>query len=441
VTLIPEQQTFAHMHNTLRLEQYASAAELPHGFLLAPNVPLSSEYLSRIVSQELEAVPHPPFFHIGSDETATLGLGATQAYVAQRGRSQAYADHITAMDRLVKPSGARIMLWDDGIEADPGIMPLIPRDAVVVNWHYDDRPSYMPFIQTIAGGGFEQMVAPGDSNWNEVFPDVDYAMPNERTFINEGKNARVLGLFQTVWHDDGETLYEATWYPVLYAAASSWESGDVTPERFAADFPLAFFGVDDAGYSDDVAALARALTRLEAHQNYQTDALFWSRIFDDAVEARLANVDVAGVRLDAESVEKHLYAAKPPLHANAAAVMFLAARRYDALARKFQVAKEVRAMYADAIAHAAEPNGPTIRDLFWCRYWMWEMRDAYEDLAPLYARAWNYESRDGHLASNLERYHLAAQHAISLGDGFYRATYDGYLKTKTLPPIGDVVAQ
>ena len=56
VTLIPEQQTFAHMHNTLRLEQYAPAAELPHGFLLAPNVALSSEYLSRIVGQELEAV-------------------------------------------------------------------------------------------------------------------------------------------------------------------------------------------------------------------------------------------------------------------------------------------------------------------------------------------------------------------------------------------------
>jgi hexosaminidase len=440
VTLIPEQQTFAHMHNTLRLEQYAPAAELPHGFLLAPNVPLSSEYLSRIVGQELDAVPHPPFFHIGSDETATLGLGTTQAYVAQRGRTQAYADHIVAMNQLVKPSGARIMLWDDGIESDPTIMPLLPRDAVVVNWHYDDRPSFMPFIHTIASGGFEQMVAPGDSNWNEIFPDVDYATLNERKFINEGKSAKVLGLFQTVWHDDGETLYEATWYPVLYAAALSWEAGDVPPERFAADFPSAFFGVDDPGYSSDVAALARALTRMEAHQNYQTDPLFWSRIFDEAVEARLANVDIAAVRLDAESVEKHLYAATPPLHANAASVMFLAARRYDALARKFQIAKEVRAMYADAIAHAAEPNGPTVRDLFWSRYWMWEMRDAYEDLAPLYARAWNYESRDGHLAGNLERYHFAAQRAIALGDAFYRATYDGYEKTKTLPPLAEVIA-
>jgi hypothetical protein len=440
VALIPEQQTFAHMHNTLRFEQYAGAAELPHGFLLAPNVPLSSEYLSRIIAQELAAVPHPPFFHIGSDETATLGLGTTQAYVAQRGRSQAYADHIVAMKRLVDPSGARIMLWDDGIEADPSIERLIPRDAVVVNWHYGNEPTFMPFIRTIAAGGFDQMVAPGDSNWNEIFPNVEYAMANEARFIGEGKSAHVLGLFQTVWHDDGETLYEATWYPVLFAAASAWEPGDVTPERFAADFPAAFFGVDDPAYSADVAALGRALTRLEAHQSYQTDPLFWSRIFDDAVEARMAPVDLRGVRLDAESVESHLYAAVPPLHANAAAVMFLAARRYDALARKFQIAAEVRAMYADAVAHAGEKDGPTVRDLFWCRYWMWEMRDAYEDLAPLYARAWTYESRDGHLASNLERYHAAAQRAIALGDAFYRVTYDGYLKTKTLPPLGDAIA-
>ena len=85
--------------------------------------------------------------------------------------------------------------------------------------------------------------------------------------------------------------------------------------------------------------------------------------------------------------------------------MFLAARRYDVLGRKFQIATEVRAMYADALAHAATRSRPTLRDLFWCRYWMWELRDAYEDLAPLYARAWRYESRDGHLASNLERYH------------------------------------
>jgi hexosaminidase len=441
VALVPEQQSFAHMHNTLRLEQYAGAAELPHGFLLAPNVPLSMEYLTRIVAQELAAVGRPPFFHIGSDETATLGLGSTQSYVAQRGRSNVYAEHIVSMNRLIAPSGARLMLWDDGIENDPGIMKLIPRSAVVVNWHYGAETTFEPYIETIARGGLQQMVAPGASNWNEIFPAVDTALANERRFINEGKAARVLGLFQTVWHDDGETLYEATWYPVIYAAAAAWESRDVEPDRFAADFPTAFFGTGDAVYSENVASLGQTLRLLEptGYSYGQTDALFWADPFDPVAANQSAKVDVRQVRLAAETVEASRYFVRPPLHANAAFIMFLAARRYDLMGRKFQIAGEVRAMYADALAHAKSDPDATLRDLYWCRYWMWELRDAYEELAPLYAQAWRYESREGHLASNLERYHLAAQEAIRRADAFYRVTRD-YVHSKSLPPLESVLS-
>jgi hypothetical protein len=442
VALIPEQQSFAHMHNTLRLERYAGAAELPHGFLMAPNVPLSNEYLERIIGQELAAVGRPPFFHIGSDETATLGLGRTQPYVAQRGRSQAYADHIVAMNRIIAPSGARIMLWDDGIENDPGIMKLIPRSAVIVNWHYGDERTFEPFIQTIARGGFEQMVAPGASNWNEIFPNLDRAIANERTFIDQGKTARVLGLFQTVWHDDGETLYEATWHPVLFAAAQAWQAKDLTLAEFGADFPAAFFGADDAKYNEDVRRLGAIFDALEPKSvadAQSTDALFWRNVFASDGLSQTTAVDAQRVRLQAEAIQEHLYFARPPLHANAAFVMFLAARRYDALARKLQMSKEIRAMYADALAHAATDRESTERDLRWCRYWMWELRDAYEELAPLYARAWRYESREGHLASNLERYHLAAQRAIELSDAFYRVT-QAYARTKTLPPLDKVLS-
>jgi len=440
VALIPEQQSFAHMHNTLRLERYAGAAELPHGFLLSPNVPLSMEYLARIVTQELAAVGATPFFHIGSDETATLGLGQTQAYVAQRGRSQAYADHIVAMNRLIAPSGAQLMLWDDGIENDPGIMSLIPRSAVIVNWHYGNEPTFAPYISTIARGGFQQMVAPGARNWNEIFPNVTAALDNERRFIGQGKAARVLGLFQTVWHDDGETLYEATWYPVLYAAAAAWQDGPVAPDAFALDFPSAFFGVDDARYAEAVAGLGTVLAQLEpAGFAYgQTDALFWADPFDAAAAGQAAS-SLSAIRATAEDVEQSLSFASPPLHANAASVMFLAARRYDALARKFQIASEARAMYADAVAHAASDPDRANRDLVWCKYWMWELRDAYEELAPLYVQAWRYESRDGHLASNLERYHLAAQQAIERADAFYRVT-QSYQQTKTLPPLTSLLA-
>ncbi|MBV8530038.1 MAG: hypothetical protein JO104_01870, partial [Candidatus Eremiobacteraeota bacterium] len=361
--------------------------------------------------------------------------------VAGRGRSQAYADHIVAMDRLIAPSGARIMLWDDGIESDPGIMNLIPKTAIVINWHYDAAATFESYIQTIARGGFEQMVAPGASNWNEIYPAIDTAIANERRFIDEGKSARVLGLFQTVWHDDGETLYEAAWYPVIYAAAAAWQGDDAAPGRFALDFPSAFFGVDN-GYSSDVLELGDVLRQLEpsgaVHE--QTDALFWADPFDVQASAQVANADLRSLRLAAESVEQYGYFKRPPLHANAAFVLFLAARRYDALGRKFQIASEARSMYADALAHAGTDRDRTLRDLYWCRYWMWELRDAYEDLAPLYARAWRYESRDGHLQSNLERYHLAAQKAIDYADAFYRATQE-YVRTNSLAPLPEALSR
>ncbi len=434
VTFIPEQQTFAHMHNTLRYEKYAPAAELPHGFLLSPASSISVPYVKRVIEDELRAVPHPPFFHIGSDETSTLGAGQTSAMVAQRGKTQVYAEHIRQMNDIIKPSGARLMLWDDGIENDPAIMKLIPRNAVVVNWHYGAEKTFVPYISLLAKGGFEQMISPGDSNWNQIFPDVATAMRNERTFIDEGKAAHVLGLFQTVWNDDGESLFEATWYPVLYAGVSAWEQGSVDPARFQNDFPYAFFGSSDSRYGDDVAKLADIQTRIADAYDYSSDYLMWADPFDPRASRHMSAVDIRPVRLEAEAVQEHLLQNVPPLHANAARVMFLAARKDDFIGRKFQAAKEIDAYYTDAQAHAHKKGSPSGRDLYWVKYWFWELRDGYEELEPLYASAWRYEDRESHLASNLERYGLAAQRNIERADAVYAASLD-YFAGGTLPPL------
>jgi hexosaminidase len=438
VAFIPEQQTFAHMHNTLRLERYASAAELPHAFLLSPNSPLSLQYITHVVRDELAIVKDPPFFHIGSDETSTLGQGQTAAVVQQRGLTQVYADHINAMAAIVHSSGARLMLWDDGIEKDPRIMRLIPHSAVIVNWHYGNEKTFMPYINLLAKGGFDQMVAPGDSNWNQIYPDIAAALQNEDTFVTEGKRAHVLGLFQTVWHDDGASLFEATWYPVLYAAASGWEQGSVDRARFLADFPWAFFGSDDKGYSNDIGDLADVQSKLADSYDFTSNYLLFVDPFDPRAAAHMQQVDVRAARLKAEDAEQHLLLHTPPLHANAARVMFLAAREYDFIGRKFQAAQEARDYYADAQAHAHKPQSPSGRDLTWVKYWFWELRDSYEELAPLYAAAWRYEDRESHLQSNLERYHVAAQRNIDRADRVYAASLD-YYAGKALPPLDEVL--
>jgi len=439
VAFIPEQQTFAHMHNTLAVERYAGAADLPHAFLLSPASPISVPYIKRVIDAELAAVPHPPFFHIGSDETSTLGLGQTAALVRQYGLTQVYAAHINAMHAIVAPSGARIMVWDDGIEKDPSIMPLIPRSTVVVNWHYGDEATFMPYISLVARGGFDQMVAPGARNWNEIYPDIHAALANEERFISEGKRAGVLGLFQTVWHDDGESLYEATWYPVLFAAANVWQRSASDGAAFRRDFSAAFFGSDDSRFAGDVATLADIESRVTADPEDSSDYLFWADPFDQRIAARMQKVDLRAVRIEAENVEQHLLQNAPLLHRNAARVMYLAARRFDLLGRKFQAAQEIRDYYADAQRNAGMKDSPSLRDLFWCKYWFWELRDGYEALAPLYERAWRYENRESHLASNLERYHLAAQQNIARAAAVDAATYEDYVRLRRLPPLESVL--
>jgi hexosaminidase len=441
VAFVPEQQTFAHMHETLRVERYAPLAELPHGYLLSPADPDGEAYVRDVIADELVAIPHPPFFHIGSDEPSDLGRGASKALVASDGDGPVYARHVASTANFViAKSGARPMIWDDALAAHPELFAALPKSLVFVNWHYGSEATYEPYIDRIAAAGFEQMVAPGALNWNEIYPDLDAALANIERFTTEGKSAHVLGLFQTVWHDDGETLFEATWYPVIYAAASAWETAEVPQDRFARTFPHAFFGSDDPAYADDLAALARCGVLVRGNPREYGDYLFWADPLDPSLARVGTTVDLRALRLAAEGAMAHLrLAAPPPLHANAAAVMALAARRYDALGREYQIATEARSYYDDARANVGVRDGFVYRGLNVAKYLFWEQRDAMLALEPQVRAAWEYEDRPSHEASVLERYHVAADLAIVRAQRIQDATYRDFVAKKSLPTFDEVL--
>ncbi len=448
VAFIPEQQTFAHMHETLKLERYAGLAELPHGYLLSPAVSASDAYARELIADELIAVGQPPFFHIGSDEPSDLGRGRAKALVEANGEGAVYTKHVVDTANFVLAhGGGRPMIWDDALARHPELFGNVPKSLVFINWHYGNDPTYKPYIDRIAAGGFDQMVAPGALNWNELYPDLDAALGNIDRFVTEGKAAHVLGLFQTVWHDDGETLFEATWYPVVYAAASAWEANSVDRARYASDFPSVFFGSDDSRYADDIAALARARTALRGHNPREYgDYLFWADVLAPDLGANgprepLTDAVLAELRLAAETALAHLrLAPPPPLHRNAAAVLALAARRYDTLGREYQIGREARLYYDDARANAGgEHDGFVYRGLFVAKYLFWEQRDAMLALEPLVRAAWEYENRASHEESVLERYHLAARRAIERADRISGTVYRDYVAKKTLPTFDEAL--
>ncbi|GAC1412850.1 MAG: hypothetical protein NVSMB64_23070 [Candidatus Velthaea sp.] len=430
VRVIPEQQTFAHMHEALKYEQLASLAELPHGYLLNPSDPGTYAYLEPLLRAELAATEPAPFFHIGADEPLDLGRGRTPR------TAQAFADHVNRLAAVVSSGGARPMIWDDAIQQDRSILQLIPKNTVIVTFHYGAEPSFAKYIATVADAGFEQMISPGANNWNEIYADLDTAYANAAQFAADGKRARVLGMFDTVWHDDGESLFEASWAPVAFAAASAWQAAPVDRATWHATFARAFFGSDDARYASDLDALLSMRNLLKQRPGDPPNYLFWSDPFDPRIGARMTAVDFKTLRSSAEDVMAHLAAARPPLHPQAAAVMRLAALKYDALGRRFQIGKEARAYYEDARAHAGgQTEGIVYRGLNVAKYLCWELRDEMTALEPLYVQAWLYESRPAALERVRVRYRLAAQQAVTYADRLNEAQREDYLRSGVLPPF------
>ena len=236
------------------------------------------------------------------------------------------------------------MIWDDAIQQNPSILGMIPKDTVVVDFHYGREKSYAGYIARLASAGFDQMVGPGANNWNYIFPRLDLAFDNIARFVADGRRAHVLGMFVTVWHDDGESLYESTWYPLAFAAASAWQIGDVDQSRFPAAFASEFFGSEDRRYARSLERLRSIDVNLGADDD-PSDYLFWADPFDAKIGDRVrSSVDVTKLRLDAEAVLRESSASTPPLHADAARVMVLAARRYDTLGRRFEIGVEAEAL-------------------------------------------------------------------------------------------------
>jgi hypothetical protein len=436
VALIPEQQTFAHMHETLEWERYAPLAELPHGYLLAPGNAGREAYLQPLIDAELHAVPDAPFFHIGSDEPLDLGRGASAGLVASRGRGPVTAEAIERVAALVTAAHVRPMIWDDAIQQDPAILARLSKAIAIVSFHYGVEPTYRPYLDRVAAAGFDQFASPGAWNWNEIYPDIDTAFASSARFIAEAKRTpHVLGVFETVWHDDGESLFEATWYPVVFAVASAWQSAPVERAAFARDFARAFFASGDPAFARDLESLAAIRTMLRSEpESDPGDYLFWADPFDRRISERVAQADLSALRLRAETVMTHLMEHAPPLHANAARVMLLAARRYDALARHVQIASEARAYYEDARAHAGgKDDGIVYRGLNVAKYLCWELRDAMLAIAPLYAAAWRYEDRPYALERVLIRYDAAAQRATADADRINTIEREDYLRSHELP--------
>lgn len=408
--VVPELQTFGHLHKVLRLERYDSIAEVPFGDVVTPER-AGTYTLIGDRYRELAAAFPGRFFHIGEDETFELGQGQSKLEVQQKGEGAVYMEHLNRVRNMLKPYGRTLMFWGDIALRHPDLLGEIPKDMIVVNWNYAPRDSFTTSIEPFEHAGLKQMVAPGVQSWSQIFPNENAAVVNIRNFVRDGQAASdVIGMLNTEWADDGEALFQMAWYGVGLGAAASWQPAPLDTVAFDSAFDWAFFRARGHAITTAIRELGSISDLLGLGA---TDPVFWRNPFTDSYQmlARRMADTVRIMRLRVEDAEAKAIRAEGRAHRNADVLedVRFAGRRFDhmglAMEMMVQFSKDYWAAYDAPTNRALVGHLGAYSGLIYNR-----LREMAEDLSGLrqeYGRLWLTENRPYWLHSIQARYDLA----------------------------------
>src|SRR5437868_10784546 len=272
VELVPEQQTFGHLHKALRLEKYAELAETPYGDVLSPQQPGTYKLIEDWYKELNELFPGQ-FFHIGEDETFELGEGQSKTEAQAKGVGAVYFEHLNRVRDLLKPYNRKLMFWGDIALHHPDLIGNIPKDMIVMNWQYGARDDFWSSIKPFQDAGLPPFLCPGAQTWNQIFPNNEAAAKNIINFVRDGQKAGAIGMMNTTWDDDGESLFEMAWYPIALAGAASWQEGALDRAEFDRNFAWSFYRAEGNDLLTATAMLGSVGRTISAGAT--TDDLFW----------------------------------------------------------------------------------------------------------------------------------------------------------------------
>jgi hypothetical protein len=318
---------------------------------------------------------------------------------------------------------------------------------IAVPWNYWDTKDFDKMIEPFAKAGIETWVAPGDANWNEVYPNARGAFGNIQGFIRDGQRLGSTSALTTVWNDDGEGLFNMDWYGVLFGAVAAWQPGESSIAAYQDAYGRLFHG-DASGKIDQAEReLMEAHAALDkSHSGLNSDQLFWLDPWSEQgqeVSAKILPVAVE-LRTHAERALVLLAearAANPRLkEADALAAMDMGARRLDLIGLKSELSQEIADAYAWMLAHQHDPADAHTGEAYNLLYEIAtindrcnDLRDAYSALKDEYSKVWLSENRPYWLNNVTVRYDLRIEEWRRRTERFSAVNWD-FEKNKQLPP-------
>ncbi len=259
VELVPNQNSFGHLHRWLVHEPYRGLAECPEGFdhpwnptrepfSLCAVDPKSFDFVADLYDQLLPNF-QSGLFNVGCDETIDLGLGRSKSACETLGTERVYLDYLKKINDMVRARGRRMQFWGDIIIKRPELIPELPADAIAMEWGYEADHPFADHASRFAAAGLEFYVCPGTSSWNSIAGRTDNTLGNIQAAVRAGLEHGASGVLNTDWGDNGHLQpLPASYLGFLAGAALSWNaSSDVSDRALASELlDRYFFGAPGA---------------------------------------------------------------------------------------------------------------------------------------------------------------------------------------------------
>jgi hypothetical protein len=237
IELVPNQQSFGHLHHWLKHAEYRHLAEVPEGiahpflgagvstpepFSLCPTDPKSLAFLAGLYDELLPCFSSGDF-NVGLDETIDLGPGRSAAAIRERGVGRVYLEFLRAVHGLVDARGKRMQFWADILLHHSGLVPEVPKDALAMLWGYEADHPFERETAIVAEAGLPFYVCPGTSSWQSLGGRLENMLANIHSAATWGAARGARGLLVTDWGDRGHLQPPSvSWAGFLTAAERAW---------------------------------------------------------------------------------------------------------------------------------------------------------------------------------------------------------------------------
>ena len=391
IQIIGNQQCFGHFEEILSNPFYSQLADTKWN--LNPAKEETYQFLEDHL-REVARAYKSPYFNINCDETESLGQGYAKAYVDSIGAEKVYYQHISRVNRMLRPYRKRVMMWGDIADQHPEILDNLDNDIYLIAWSYVGIDSFDDFLKPYVKSGRNYFVAPGVSLSERVWPKHYEFRKNITNLCRDGYKNGALGVINTCWDDFGESLTNCALYGLALGAETSWNPATKQERNTEANFTLHFLG----SLSDEICQHLDELsewTKIDGIGKFtaMTEPMvpFYPALVNDSIKALNQRASVA-----LSVLEKNLVNDKKQVKRNADVFdnAFYAVHRMKWCAERNHTRCQLYRTYYD----------PTEANIAESKRMIHNLIASLHGLKKEYVKVWNFESRPYWLDINMKKY-------------------------------------